>query len=213
MPKLNHHGTQLVLKFLRDLYVFRSWEDLTTHVIHSIPTLISTDICSCNDMSSRRRYATYRGWPDNHPTIPDAAAILGRFAHQHPLLTYMERTKDLTRHKITDFVSQRQFRTTALYNEYYRPLQLPYNMGACIAVTKDSTLAIGLNRIKRDFSDQDLAILDLLRPHLTQAYDNARIVTTIQEQLAAMRLTMEEGQDALLYICARWASPLGDFFG
>ena len=84
-------------------------------------------------------------------------------------------------------------------------------MGTCISLTKDSTLAIGLNRVKRDFADQDLAILDVLRPHLTQAYDNARVVSTMQEQIAAMRLTMGEGQGALLSYAhdgrIRWVTP------
>lgn len=69
-------------------------------------------------MSGHRRFAAYRGWPDNHPAIPDAQAILGRYAHQHPIITHVERTKDFKARKITDFLSQRQFRTTDLYNEF-----------------------------------------------------------------------------------------------
>jgi DNA-binding CsgD family transcriptional regulator len=180
-------------------------------VIGSIPTLIATDICSYNDMSGHRRFAAYRGWPDHHPTIPDAQAILGRYAHQHPIIAHAERTNDLKTRKITDFLSQRQFRDTDLYNEFYRPLQLPYNMGASIAITRNSVLAIGLNRVKRDFADDDIVLLDLLRPHLVQAYANAYCVSTIQEQMAALSQTLEGLDRAVMGIALDgqilWATP------
>ena len=162
-------------------------------------------------MSGHRRFAAYRGWPNNHPTIPDAQAILGRYAHQHPIITHVERTKDLGTRKITDFLSQRQFRNTDLYNEFYRPLQLPYNMGASIAITRNSVLAIGLNRVKRDFADDDIVLLDLLRPHLVQAYANAYCVSTIQEQIAALSQTIEGLDHAVMGVSPDgrilWATP------
>ncbi|MBX3349969.1 MAG: helix-turn-helix transcriptional regulator [Nitrospira sp.] len=197
--------------FLHELYRLRNWDDLTTHVIGSIPRLIATDICSYNDMSGHRRFAAYRGWPDHHPTIPDAQAILGRYAHQHPIITHAERTKDLKTRKITDFLSQRQFRDTDLYNEFYRPLQLPYNMGAMISITRNSVLAIGLNRVKRDFADEDIVLLDLLRPHLVQAYANAYRVSTVQEQMAVVSQTLEGLDRAVMGIVPDgrilWATP------
>lgn len=211
MRRFRRQTVKQMFAFLHDLYAIRSWDELTTHVLNSLPTLIPTDICSYNDMSSRRRYAAYRGWPDNHPSIPQAAEILGRYAHQHPLLTHVERTKDLTSHKITDFLAQRQFRTTALYNEYYRPLQLPYNMGTAIALTKDSTVAIGFNRVKRDFTDDDLAVLDVLRPHLVQAYGNAERITVLQEQLSTFHRAIDELDHAVLSFTSQariqWATP------
>ena len=200
MPKLSRRATRQAFEFLRDLYALRSWDDLTTHVVNTLPTLIATDMCSYNDMSSCRRYAAYRAWPDKHPMIPDDQEILGRYIHQHPIATHIERTKDLSTRKITDFVSQREFRKTALYNEFYRPLQLPYTMGTGIALTQDSVIAIGLHRSKQDFGEQDLAMLELLRPHLVQAYGNAHSVSAMQEQLAALNRSMEEMDRAMMSI-------------
>lgn len=79
MPRLTHRATQKAFEFLRDLCRLRSWDDLTTYIIGSVPTLIPTDICSYNDMSARRRFAVYRAWLANHPTIPDAQEKLGRW--------------------------------------------------------------------------------------------------------------------------------------
>jgi DNA-binding CsgD family transcriptional regulator len=208
---LKGNSPRKVFEFLRDLYILRPWDDLTDHVIRSIPKLIPTDISSYNDMSSRRHFAAYQAWPADHPTFPDAPEALGRYSHQHPLVTYFEQTKNLTSRKITDFMSQREFRTTDLYNEFYRRLRLPYNMAMCFAVTGDSLLAIGLNRVKRDFEDDDVAMLDLLRPHLIQAYGNARVVSTMHEQLAAMQQSIEELDRAIVSVSdkgdIRWSTP------
>jgi len=130
--------------------------------------------------------------------IPDAPEILGRYTHQHPLVTHMERTKDFTSRKITDFLSQRQFRTTELFNELYRPLQVPYNLGAGLAIDSNCLVAIGLNRNGKDFTPDELATMELLRPHVLQAFGNASAVTGMLEELSALNRAMEEMDRALL---------------
>jgi DNA-binding CsgD family transcriptional regulator len=197
---LTHRTTKQVFEFLRKLYVLRSWNDLTTHLVGAIPSLIPTDICSYNEMNSRRRHAAYRMWPPDRSMIPDAPEILGTYSYQHPLVTHIEHTKDLSARKITDFVTQRQFRTTELYNELYKPLQIPYCMGAGLAVNKDCLIAIGLNRGGRDFTEDELVVLDLLRPHVVQAFGNAEAVTRMREELSTLNQAMEELRRGLVSV-------------
>ena len=212
MPKLTHRALQHTIEFLHNLYPLRSWDDLTTHIINAFPAIISTDTCAYNDLSRHRRRAVLRVWPSDHPNIPDSLEILGRYAHQSPLVSHIERTKDLTPHKITDFISQRQFRTTDIYNEFYRPLNLPYTMGTAIGLTRDSILAISFNRVKRDYTEEHLAILQILRPHLVQAFANAEAVTDMQNHLAALNRALEEVDRAVISVTPqgriRWATPL-----
>lgn len=200
-----------MFKFLHDLYALRSCDDLTTHIVAAIPSLIPTDICSYNEMSSRRRHAVYKMWPMDRSMIPDAPAILGQYSHQHPLVTYIESTKDFTTRKITDFVTQRQFRRTDLFNELYHPLRIPYNMGAGLAMNRHCLVAIGLNRGGRDFTPDELALLEILRPHVVQAYGNAETVTKMHEELAALTGAMEGLDRAMLSLTPQgriqWATP------
>ncbi len=90
-------------------------------------------------------------------------------------------------------------------------MQLPYNMGASVAITRNSVLAIGLNRVKRDFAYEDIVLLDLLRPHLVQAYANAYRVSTIQEEMATVSQTLEGLDRAVMGISPDgiilWATP------
>lgn len=214
MRPLNGTQQRKVIHFLRDLYALRSWDNLTKHIVESIPALISTDICSYNEMSSRRQHATYRMWPSDRQMIPDAPEILGRYTNQHPLVTHMERTKDFTSRKITDFLSQRQFRKTELFNELYGPLQVPYNMAAGLTLDTNCLVAIGLNRNGKDFTPDELAIMELLRPHVVQAFGNASTVTRMLDELSALNRAMEEMDRALLAFTPeghiQWTTPKAD---
>lgn len=210
MAKLPQRSTRQAFEFLRDLYALRSWDNLVEHLVAAIPSLIPTDICSYNEMNSRRRHAVYKMWPENRPSIPDAPEILGRYSHQHPVVTHIERTKDFTCRKITNFLSQRQFRETALFNELYRPLKIPYNLGAGLALNSDCLVAIGLNR-DRDFTADEIATLELLRPHIVQAFGNAEAVTRMRDELSALKQLIDKMNRAVLAFSSlgkiQWATP------
>ena len=214
MPALNGPLNRKVFEFIRDLYTLRSWDDLTIHIVNSIPALIPTDICSYNEMSSRRHHAAYKMWPHDREMIPDAPEILGKFTHQHPIVTHMEQTKDFSSRKITDFLAQRQFRRTDLFNELYRPMRIPYCMGAALALNKDCLVALGLNRDGKDFTENDLNTLETIRPHVVQAFGNAVVVTTMQAEMAAFNRALEELGRAVLCVSRQgrilWSTSQAD---
>jgi DNA-binding CsgD family transcriptional regulator len=96
--------------------------------------------------------------------------------------SYPDRTGDLrTVVKIADFYSGRQWHSTGMYTELYRPkgmehelmLSLPSGAGRS-GPGPGKTLRMFLVRTSgSDFSDADRALLTLLRPHLHQAYLDA----------------------------------------
>lgn len=46
-----------------------------------------------------------------------------------------------------------------------------------------SVIALALGRSTKDFSERDRLLLDLLRPHLAQAYDNAATLARLRREL------------------------------
>ena len=96
--------------------------------------------------------------------------------------SYPDRTGDLrTVITIADFYSQRQWHSTGMYTELYRPkgfehelmLSLPFGTGRCVP-GPGKTLRMFLFRGPgTDFSEADRALLTLLRPHLHQAWLDA----------------------------------------
>jgi len=82
--------------------------------------------------------------------------------------------------KIADFYSARQWHSTGMYTDFYRPQGIEHELQLCLPERPPRTTGPG--RTVRmyffrgpgpDFSERDRALLTLLRPHLHQAYLDA----------------------------------------
>jgi len=95
--------------------------------------------------------------------------------------SYPERTGDLRSVvKPSDFYSARQWHSTGVYSDIFRPQGYEHNLQLCLPDA--SGLSAGPERTVRlymfrgpgpEFSERDRAVLTLLRPHLHQAYLDA----------------------------------------
>jgi len=96
--------------------------------------------------------------------------------------SYPDRTGDLRNIlKIADFYSARQWHSTGMYTDHYRPQGFEHELQLCLPGGPGPTRGTG--RTVRlyffrgpgpDFSERDRAQLTLLRPHLHQAYLDAQ---------------------------------------
>ncbi len=71
------------------------------------------------------------------------------------------------------------------------PMASPAPSGGQPTSPQPNSIAIALFRGERNFSDRDRLILNLLRPHLSQAYQNAQVATQMQQTLATLTGTLE----------------------
>jgi DNA-binding CsgD family transcriptional regulator len=94
---------------------------------------------------------------------------------------YPDRSSDL-RSVVTvaDFYSARQWHSTGMYSDYYRPLGLEHELMLCMPEETPGTTGHGktlrmflFRGPGPDFCERDRALLTLLRPHLYQAYLDA----------------------------------------
>jgi DNA-binding CsgD family transcriptional regulator len=117
--------------------------------------------------------------------------------------SYPDRTGDLRSIvKITDFYSARQWHSTGMYSDIYRPQGFEHHLMLTLPEAPGPTQGPG--RTVRlfffrgpgtDFSERDRALLTLLRPHLYQAYLDAE-----RRRHPVPRLTPR--QKDLLYLVA-----------
>ena len=76
--------------------------------------------------------------------------------------------------KVSDFYSARQWHSTAMYSELFRPSGIEHEMLLCLPAGPLRTIRLLLGRGPGpDFSERDRDLLTLLRPHLHQAYLDA----------------------------------------
>ena len=119
---------------------------------------------------------------------PARVAEFERLASQHPSLRRFAATGDPRPHRLSDQPGGLQaFRRTELYATFYRPLGIEHQV--CVILPLDGQFTgVMAHRGALDFADTELALLELLRPHLLAAA--ARVASL--ERRARAGLTARE---------------------
>lgn len=184
----------------------------TSHLVASLPCLIQADAYTYNEMDQAHGQASYKLWPDDFTPIKDAPEILGRFAAQIPMHAHWNRG-DGQALKISDFLSPRAYKQKEIYNEFYRPMRIPHTIGIALPVTPQCLVTIGSHRGGRDFTERERTALNMIQPHILQAYANAEAVTQMQAEVARLTHAVEHLPQGLVSVDARggipWASDRG----
>lgn len=112
----------------------------------------------------------------------ESGEIFDRHIAEHPLIEYHAHTGG-SPVKISDFLSTSQFHRLGLYNEFFRRIGIEDQMAMLLPSTHEVIVGIALNRSNRSFSERDRLLLNLMRPHLLQAYRNAAAWTRAMTQM------------------------------
>jgi DNA-binding CsgD family transcriptional regulator len=102
--------------------------------------------------------------------------------HEHPGIAFLERGGKASVFTITDFLSQRQFRESALFQELFRPLGCDCQMGVILPVP-GHVVGMAMNR-DQDFAAGEREIIELLHAHFLQAFQNAQLFTSLRGHAA-----------------------------
>ncbi len=142
--------------------------------------------------------------------------------HEHPIARNFAKTKDMSALKISDFLTQKQFERTGLYNEFYKLLEVRFQAVFYLFNNPDAELGMVLNRRSKDFSERDRAVANLLRPHFAQAYQNAKVFTEMRHWQERTQEALRSNNQGLMFLsgdfriermtgnCERW---LNEYFG
>ncbi len=189
-----------LVRVLPELYSARTLDSFPALAVGLVPQLISSDSCGFNETNfSRRRFETLtdRSFSSR---VPDADEALARLMHQHPMVVHNRKT-DQRALKMSDLLSQRQFHRLELYDVVYRPARVEYLMTGGFEVSPAGDIVtMALGREATDFSEDDRDLLNLLRPHLQQAYANADAMTTFQAQLEGREQALEEAVSSAVVV-------------
>jgi DNA-binding CsgD family transcriptional regulator len=91
---------------------------------------------------------------------------------------------------LSDLISPRSFRSSGLYAHICKPLGVDHVMKLFLPVRSGVARSFVFDRSRRDFSDRDRAVVDLLLPHFLQLEENAR-----WRRPAAERTALYLGED------------------
>jgi len=137
--------------------------------VEGLPGLVASEFTTlsiCHLASGKREVF---GLPASALNAEDRAAF-DRHFHEHPLVRYHAYQGGPNTQRISDSLPLEQFRRSALYNDYYRRIRIDHAMALPIYVRDGLLVSFVLNRTRRDFTNRERALLDLMRPHLAKIF-------------------------------------------
>ena len=155
------------------------------HLLRAIAKLVPLDRVSYNEVD-RATGRIILAHSMGEPPAPNLVSSFNTYIQEHPGFSQPDAASDWPfPTKISDFLSQRQFRQLGLYHDHFRLYRIHYQHGIAFAAGASRKITFGLNRASRDFPEETRALLTLLRPHLARAYERTH---TRAELEVAIRL-------------------------
>ena len=149
-------------------------DEFGPRVLEEVDRLIGSDLASFNEVDPVAGRAAVASWP-----ISIAAAQVDaweRWSHQNPSLLHMLRRGDGSACRISDFLSRDELHALELYVHVFKPLGVEYQVAVGLPAPQPVVVGIALNRLTSDFTDDEVALLNVLRPHLVQAYRRVQLL-------------------------------------
>lgn len=213
MGHLKVSDFQALNRLLPELHAQRDLDALAAFAVQHIPTLVASDCTSYTEINPQlQRAVAAMDSPEAEAIAQEVKPAFERYMHEHPLVRHTMTTADCRPCKVSDFLSLKQWKQTNIYREVYRPFGVCRQMVLPMPATQPVIVGLALSRESKDFSERDRAILDLVRPHLAQAYKNIAERDALTERVAQRDHVLESRNIGLVELDARRsilnASPL-----
>jgi DNA-binding CsgD family transcriptional regulator len=183
MKPLSQNDCMAILSALEKVYTITNLEQFPSGVLTAIRHLFNCNTLCYNEIELPNTMTIWITEPSD--AMPDPAlreAFMRNFT-EHPALAYYAQTGDGRSYRISDFISSRKFHDLTLYNEYYRQSSVEYQMVTALRLAPNQMVGLALDRDCFDFSENEKLCLDLLRPHLVQAYRNVCALDIMKQAL------------------------------
>lgn len=169
MSAISQRDHEAVLDCIGRLYECDSFDRFPRLVLTEILKLVSADSSTFNYVAPTiPKVVTVAT-----PAIPDHEARTVRFAKllpQHTVLRNYLATGNPGAFKFSDFQSEREYHRLPLYQEFYRELSYEDQLTFMLFPPGSEIIGISLARTRRNFTERDRRILNLLQARVARAY-------------------------------------------
>jgi DNA-binding CsgD family transcriptional regulator len=161
---------ETVLELAHEAQSCRHLDDFCRELVPRLGRLVANDSIAYNEVDIRNGVVRREGVKVELPDEELEQRLIS-VIDQHPLAA-LQRLGELRPHRISDFLGAREFHRLALYQELYKLVGVEDQIA--FGLPGDVIVAVAINRSTRTFTDRDLRVLELLRPHLASSYSNLR---------------------------------------
>jgi DNA-binding CsgD family transcriptional regulator len=201
METLVFKDTQNLHQGIQKLYALHNLDTFGVDALSILNQLVPSEIPSFHFTHLREHQISSTFLPNCSGYTPAMEKVIHQHFGEHPLVRHMSQILNGA-YKISDFISQQKLhRFEGLYQQFLRLLDVEDQMvfflpnanseSWCNLSQADETLVgFSLNRTQRNFTERDRLILNLLRPHLFQAYCNVQHYQQLQQELSQLQQSL-----------------------
>jgi len=185
MSRLNSDDLQKLSDALAVLYAPASLEEFHARVFASFGYLFPSIHMSFNVIDAKTGVAFVEF---NRPLPISAEESDERWKHtftDHPGVRYFrEGGGKRTVFRLRGSLSGREYHETGLYRDYFRLVDTEDQLISILPIP-DQIIGTAINR-DRVFTEEEFRLMELMQPHFVQAYQNARLLASIQSGAEAI---------------------------
>ena len=200
MRHLRGFETRSLLDFLRRIYTAGDLDGLRRQLTRSLTAVVPADVTTYFEIDRRKRRLAVINHPGDATGVAEEEAF-ARSMHQSPLFASYRRGMG-SAVKISDFLTRQQFQRLRLYDEFFRPVGMDHQIAKGLPGPAGLVTGVALLRRRRDFDESHRLLLNLLRPHLNDAYRCARVLTDTREELDLLRHGLDRSDRGLIVVDA-----------
>ena len=150
------------------------------------------------------------------------ARLTARQYREHPMFQRFLATGDGRAYKFSDFLTPRALHATEMYQTHYRAIGVEHQFLICLGSPSPYSIGFALSRDRLDFNERDRTVLNMLRPHLTRAYEQASATERLRAGVAVLGRAAEAAEAGIVlftrsghieYATRRARGWLREYFG
>lgn len=148
----------------------RDLEAFPRHVLKELRKIIDCNLAGYNEVDLPGNRIIVLFDPPRPELGPTALEPFATLMHEHPVITYFDKSGDGQALKISDFMTEDEYHERAIYRDFYRQIGAEDQLSFAVQISPGFMIGIAFNRGVRSFTEKDRLRLNLLRPHIVQAY-------------------------------------------
>lgn len=161
-----------VLEFVELAWANAGQRAFPLETVEALAELIPCDQIGYAEIDRvNRRVLEYAG----NDTDGDDDDLFWQIVDEHPLCHHQQAYADFSAMRLSDVVSRAQLVRTRVHAEWFAPAGVVAELEVGIARSRTLTRNFVLGRMSGDFSDRDVAVLQLVAPHLARIHELSRL--------------------------------------
>ncbi|MBP2323388.1 DNA-binding NarL/FixJ family response regulator [Kibdelosporangium banguiense] len=167
--------------------------DVRHQVLTTVTAVVGGDIVAYQSIDQTTGRSEQVSVPDSWVTR-DFEEVFVQHVPRHPLFQHFHRTGQLDALRLSDVATARELRGLGIYQDFYRPLGIAYQMICRLRGESGVSDILVLNRGHADFTDTEQQVVRMAQPFLANLVATAAATSWFDTALAAL-----EGIDDTAY--------------